>query len=104
MHGLFAVLASYIKPYIFQISFVIVTCALVVAEAYLHGSVKRLIRKYHFVIRVTIYVIMFAFVYSLLVTFLGPRVARVLYTLSDGMLLVSLTVIFVVLGVLIERK
>jgi hypothetical protein len=104
MHGVFATLASYIKPYILQVSFVVVTCGLVVAETYMHTAVKRLIRNYHFIIRVAIYVFMFAFVYGFLVTYLGPLLARMFVSFSDELLIGTLVVIFVLFGILIERK
>jgi len=104
MHEIFSSIASYIRPHIFQVSFVVVTCGLVVAESYMHSLVKGLIRNYHFIIRVAIYVFMFAFVYGFLVTFLGPRIGRGLATLSDGALLATLSIVFVVFGILIERK
>jgi len=104
MHEIFSSIASYIRPHIIQVSFVMVTCGLVVAESYMHSMVKRTIRNYHFIIRVAIYVFMFAFVYGFLVAFLGPRLARGLVTLGDGALLATLSLVFIAFGVLIERK
>jgi hypothetical protein len=104
MQAMVSGLASYIKPYIVHVAFVMVTCGLVVLETYIHATVKRVIRPYHFVLRVAIYVFMFAFVYGFLVTYFGPRLARILMSLSDGVLLSTLIAVFVVFGYLIERK
>lgn len=104
MQGILSGLASYIKPHIMQVAFVVVTCGLVVLETYIHATVKRLIHRYHFVLRVAIYVGMFAFVYGLLVTYLSPRLAHMLVAFSDGLLIASLIGVFILFGYLIERK
>lgn len=104
MHEIFATLASYIRPQILHVSIVVVTCALVVLESYIHGIVKGMIRSYHFVVRVAVYVVMFAFVYGFLVTYLSPRLAIGLNHLNSEMLVITLLVVFVIFGIMIERK
>ena len=104
MYSPFIALAAFIKPYMLQISLILVTCSLVVLDSYIHHKIKRMIRGLAFIFRVAVYVLMFTFVYGLLITYLSPLLARWLYSLSEGLLLLSLLFSFVLLGVLIERK
>ncbi|MDH5360337.1 MAG: DUF3392 domain-containing protein [Gammaproteobacteria bacterium] len=97
-------IATFIKPYVMQVSIILVTCSLVVVDTYIHGRIKRAIRGLNFIFRIAIYVLLFTFVYGFMITFLSPPLAKFLFTLSPGMLISFLFFSFILLGIFIERK
>lgn len=104
MQSLMLNIAMYIKPYMMQVSIIMVTCSLVVVDSYIHNRIKRAIRGLNFVFRISIYVLLFAFVYGFMITFLSPMLAKLLYSFSPVVLISFLLVGFIFLGVMIERK
>jgi len=104
MQSLMLNFSALIKPYVMQISIILVTCSLVVVDSYIHSKLKRLIKGLNFVFRIGIYVLLFTFVYGFMITFISPSLAKLLYSLSPGILLLFLIFSFTLLGILIERK
>lgn len=104
MQSLMLDIFVFLKPYVMQISIILVTCSLVVLDRYLHNKIKREIRRLNFVFRVAIYVLLFTFVYGFMITFISPLLAKVLLSLSPAVLILFLLFSFITLGILIERK
>ena len=104
MQSLLLNISTLIKPYVMQISIILVTCSLVVVDSYIHNRIKRVIRGLNFVLRVAIYVMLFTFVYGFLITFVSPILAKMLFSLSPSFLILFLLFCFITLGILIERK
>lgn len=104
MQSLMLDIFVFLKPYVMQISIILVTCSLVVLDRYLRNKIKREIRRLNFVFRVAIYVLLFTFVYGFMITFISPLLAKVLLSLSPAVLILFLLFSFITLGILIERK
>ncbi|MBD3671653.1 MAG: DUF3392 family protein [Gammaproteobacteria bacterium] len=97
-------IAGHIRSNLMQVSIIVVTCSLVVFDSYIRASMKRMVRGYHFVIRVLAYIFLFAVLYGFIVTYLSPVLARTLVGLAPASLVMTIAFLFIVLGYLIERR
>ena len=97
-------MSGFVRPYIFQISTMIIATLLVLYGDNINRALKRQISHYHFLIRTLIFILVCAFGYGLLLTWLVPVIANLLASISGLYLGVVTLGILVALGLLAERK
>ncbi|RTE87046.1 MULTISPECIES: DUF3392 family protein [Gammaproteobacteria] len=97
-------MSGFVRPYIFQISTMIIATLLVLYGDNINRALKRQISHYHFLIRTLIFILVCAFGYGLLLTWLVPVIANLLASISGLYLGVVTLGILIALGLLAERK
>lgn len=97
-------MSGFVRPYIFEISTMVIATLLVLYGDNINRAVKRQISHYHFIVRTFIFILLCAFGYGLLLTWLVPLIARLLHSVPSLYLGVVTIGILIALGVLAERK
>ncbi|MEM7396441.1 MAG: DUF3392 family protein, partial [Verrucomicrobiota bacterium] len=98
------VLADWIKPHLFNVSFAVSATLLVVYGSNINRAVKNLVKKYHVAVRLTIFIAVCSFGYGALTVLFTWALSKLFTQLGDLILFPSVVVLFVVIGVLAERK
>lgn len=96
--------SMWLRPHITTIAFMVVATLLVLYGNNINALVKRNILHFHVVVRVIIFILLCAFGYGLLTTWLTPFVASQLASLPNHYLSPIVAIITIALGVLAERK
>jgi hypothetical protein len=97
-------LADVIHPHLQQVALAIVASLLFIYGEDLNGLIKKQIQRYHFLIRLAIFMLVCAFGYGMLTIFLTMLVARFLASLDAVYLIPALLGFFFIGGILAERK
>lgn len=100
----FTQIGGLISPHLREVSLTAIASLLVIYGDTLNGLIKKQVRAFHFVVRTTIFVIVCAFGYGALTVFLSPLLAKQLVSVPLYILPVVILSIFIVIGVLAERK
>ena len=82
----------------------VVATLLVLYGDNMNKAIKRQINQYHFLVRTLIFILVCAFGYGLLLTWLAPMLAQFLSQIPRLYLGISVLGIVVLLGILAERK
>ena len=94
----------WLRPHLSSIAFMVVATLLVLYGDTINGMVKHAIRQYHFIVRVSVFILLCAFGYGLLTTILTPVLATQMASLPNLYLSPAVAIITVALGILAERK
>lgn len=97
-------LTLHLRPYIYQVAMMVVATLLVLYGNNINNAVKRQISHYNFVVRTLIFILLCAFGYGLLLSWLTPLLADTLRRLPNMYLGVTMISIVLGLGILAERK
>ena len=97
-------LADVIHPYLHQVALAIVATLLFIYGEDINSLIKSLIKRYHFLVRVFILMLVCAFGYGSLTILLTVLVTRFLATLDAVYLISTLLGFFFIVGILAERK
>lgn len=97
-------LTTHLRPYTSQLAMMVVATLLVLYGDRINRAVKRHVSHYHFILRTLVFVLLCAFGYGLLLTWLTPLLANALYKIPSLYLGISMVGIVLGLGVLAERK
>lgn len=97
-------LSMHVRPYIQQVAMMVVATLLVLYGNNINNTVKRHISHYNFVVRTLIFVLVCAFGYGLLLTWLTPLLADLLRRIPSMYLGIAVVGVVLGLGVLAERK
>ena len=92
------------QTYITEISLALVMTALAIYGNDINGLIRKRTQNLHFMVRTVLFVVVCAFGYGWLSLSLAPQVRRGLTSIPGVWLPVLVTALFVVLGVLAERK
>ncbi|MBT1443857.1 DUF3392 family protein [Shewanella sp. JM162201] len=102
--GLSYDLATLLYPWISHIATGLVACLLVVLAPSINRSLQRLVGAKVFLIRTSVFFLVNAVIFGLLIVWLSPQLAAGLRSLSPGWLLGVLSLSFVFIGVWAERQ
>jgi hypothetical protein len=97
-------LADLIHPYLQQVALAIVATLLFIYGEDLNAVIKRSMQRYHFLVRVFIFMLVCAFGYGLLTIFLTMLVAQFLASLDATYLVPTILGFFFIVGILADRK
>lgn len=97
-------LTMHVRPYLSQVAMMVVATLLVLYGNNINNSLKRHISHYNFVLRTLIFVLVCAFGYGLLLSWLTPILADTLRRLPSIYLGVTVIGLVLGLGILAERK
>lgn len=97
-------LTSLMRPYFAEISLAIVATCLVVYGDALNKALKRFVYRWHFLLRVLVFILMCTFGYGLLTIWLQPFIESLLRQIPMNYQAVFVIVTFSFLGVMAERK
>ncbi|MDN4502814.1 DUF3392 domain-containing protein [Alteromonadaceae bacterium BrNp21-10] len=97
-------LSVWLQPYMGEIALTILATVLVVYGDVLNKHIKRLISPYHFVIRTTIFVLVCAFGYGLLIVFVTPFVKQLILMIPGLYRGITVVAVFLLLGYLAEHR
>lgn len=97
-------LSQWTQPYYSEIALTILATILVVYGDVFNKHIKRMISPYHFVIRTTVFVLVCAFGYGLLVVLATPYVKQIILWVPNLYRGLSVILVFLVLGYLAEHR
>lgn len=97
-------LTSLMRPYLADISLALVATCLVVFGDKLNKLIKRFVQKWHFIMRVLVFILMCTFGYGLLTLWLQPFIESILRHIEDSYQPIIVFTCFCFLGVMAERK
>ena len=104
MTELFSAVSRALSPYYTEMSIMLMATILVVYGDIINGHVKRLLAPYHFVIRVSLFVVLCAFGYGALTLYGAPFLNHVIAYLPWQYQGVGRVASFLLLGFLAERR
>jgi hypothetical protein len=97
-------ISQWMQPYYSEIALTILATILVVYGDVFNKHIKRMISPYHFIIRTTVFVLICAFGYGLLVVFATPYVKQLILWIPDLYRGVTVVLVFLLLGYLAEHR
>lgn len=97
-------LGRQVRRYREEIGFAFFATLLAVYGQDINRSVRSRIREYHFLLRTLIFVFLCAFGYGWLILFIAPQLAGLLTLAPLRLLPLIVVILFVLLGILAERK
>lgn len=97
-------LAKFARANMGDISMIIVATILMIYGSDINNFVRNLVAKFHFVVRIATFMALFAFGYGAITAYLVPQFAKMLSTLPNIWLPIVLFSIFLLLGILVEKK
>ncbi|RUO35422.1 DUF3392 domain-containing protein [Aliidiomarina sanyensis] len=95
---------SWIRGHLFYVSMMISATVLVIWGGDINRIVRNQVQTYHFVVRTTVFVLLCAFGYGLLLNWLAPFLHFQLAQVSSRYLGVLILGIMIGLGMIAERK
>ena len=96
--------AQFLHPYLSQIAMLITVCLIALYANDLNKFIKGIVGRQHFIIRTVLFIVITAFGYGALTLWLTPFIATGLASLKNVWLAPVVSVIFIVLGVVADRK
>ena len=102
--SLIANLASHVRPYTAELAFALVATTLIIAAAPINGAVRSLVKSWHVVLRVIVFILLCAVGYGFLAAWLTGLLHGYMRGLSSDMFLLQVGVAFIVLGIVAERS
>lgn len=96
--------ASYIRPYNAQLAFAFVASLLILFAGNLNGALRTLVKSWSVILRVLVFILLCAVGYGFLAAWLTELLTGYLRGLSGELLVLHVSIAFIVLGVLVERK
>lgn len=97
-------IAKWLRGNLYQVSLMMVATVLVIYGSNLNALVRNAVGGFHFVVRVAVFVALCAFGYGLITVYTVPWVSRGLGMLPNIWLPAIIFGIFVLLGILAEKK
>ncbi len=97
-------LTSYIQPFYSEIALTMLATLMVIYGDLLNKQVKAIVRPYHFMIRTTVFVLVCAFGYGLLLVFATPLVKQLIFLVPQVYRGLSIILVFLLLGYLAEHR
>jgi hypothetical protein len=97
-------LTQWIQPYYSEVALTILATILVVYGDVVNKHIKRMISPYHFVIRTTVFVLICAFGYGLLVVLVTPYVKQLIIWVPYLYRGLAVVLVFFILGYLAEHR
>lgn len=96
--------AQSLHPYLNQIAMLITVCLIALYANDLNKFIKGIVGRRHFIIRTALFIVITAFGYGALTLWLTPLIAEGLASLKNVWLTPVVCVVFIVLGVIADRK
>lgn len=93
-----------LRPHIHAIAFAIVATILVIFGTDINKRIKHAVRKQHFIIRLLVFVLVCAFGYGVATVFIAKVAGQMLAGLDDRFLAITIACIFLLLGLLAEKR
>lgn len=104
MQQLLSLTSHLCRPYLTEISFSFVATLLVLYGDRINGEIKKITSDYHYVIRVTIFILISGFGYGWATVYFTGFLKKILqYKTGDYLGIIVITV-FLVLGIMADKK
>lgn len=97
-------LSEWMRDYLNPISMAIVATILVIFGNDLNRWIRKMVRQYHFLVRLSVFILVCAFGYGVATVLLAKLLADVLGSISDYYLSLVVAAIFVILGLTAEER
>ena len=97
-------IASYVRPYSAQIAFALVATTLILSAGSLNGAVRNMMKSWNVVLRVLVFILLCAVGYGVLASWLTQLLQGYLRGLAGDMFVLQVSLAFIVLGIVAERK
>ncbi|MCC5856337.1 MAG: DUF3392 domain-containing protein [Idiomarina sp.] len=97
-------LSMHVRPYLSHVGMMVVATLLVLYGSSINRAVRRQVGHYNFFFRTLVFVLLCAFGYGLLLTWLTPLLVAQLRAIPNQYLGLVVVAIVIGLGMLVERK
>jgi hypothetical protein len=104
MNEFFSAISKALSPYYTEMSIMLMATILVVYGDIINGHVKRLLAPYHFMIRISLFVVLCAFGYGALTLYGAPFLKHVIAYLPWQYQGAGFVAAFMMIGFLAERR
>ena len=92
------------RPYLTEISFSFVATLLVLYGNRINGKIKKITSEYHYVIRVTVFILISGFGYGWATVCLTGFLEKILQYKTGNYLGIIVIAVFLVLGIMADKK
>ena len=100
----FNIIGNYLTPYLNDISIAMIICLLIIFSSDVNRGIRTLLSRYHFLVRMVIFITINAFGYGLLIIKFSPRLASFLHSLQPALMLFIIITTFFIIGMLAQKK
>ncbi|MCW8335814.1 DUF3392 domain-containing protein [Vibrio sp. SCSIO 43135] len=97
-------LGGYFVPYLSEISTALIACALVMFGGEINRMLRNALRMQHFLIRTSVFILINAFGYGLIIVKATPYLARTLLDLERGIMFSIIISSFIVIGIWAQKN
>ena len=97
-------LSEWLRPHLDPIALAIVATLLVIFGGELNRWVRKSVRRYHFVVRLMVFILVCAVGYGVATVFITELVSQMLGGLSNHYLALVVALIFIGLGLIAEER
>jgi len=104
MQQLLSVTSSWFKPYLAEIAFSFVATLLVLYGCRINSEIKKITSNYHFLVRVTIFVLISGFGYGMATVYLTRVLEKTLQYQTGNYLGLIVIALFLSLGIMADNK
>lgn len=97
-------ITHFLRQHLHDIAVAIIATLLVIFGSDINRSIKGLVKRNHFVVRLAVFVLVCAFGYGLATVFLADLLVSLLRSIPGRFLAVWILLLFVLLGLVAERR
>lgn len=97
-------LSEWMRDYLDPISMAIVATVLVIFGNDINRWIRKIVRQYHFLVRLAVFILVCAFGYGLATVMLARLLSGVLGSISNYYLSLVVVAIFIILGLTAEER
>jgi undecaprenyl pyrophosphate phosphatase UppP len=102
--NLFNELGQWCRPYQYQVALAIIATLLVVFGNDINGSIKKMLSKQHFIVRIVIFILICTFGYGLLTVWLTNLLAAQLASIPTVYLAPTISGTFILLALYAQKQ
>ena len=104
MQQLLSITSQWFRPYLTEIAFSFVATLLVLYGGRINGEIKKITSNYHYMIRVTIFILISGFGYGWTTVYLTGILEKTLQYKTGNYLGLIVIAVFLALGIMADKK
>ena len=104
MQQVLNITSHWFRPYLTEIAFSFVATLLVIYGGRINGEIKKMLSQYHYIIRVTTFILVSGFGYGLATVYLTDMLEKILRYKTGNYLGLIVITVFLALGIMADKK